>query len=293
MTISGRDERRHPPGPELSFNEWWSLDYARDDGFGGFVRLALYPNAGVAWFWAYVVTPDAPGPIAVRDHEVPLPRGDALEVRADGLWSEATCETPLEHWTYGLEAFGVRLDVPGDGYRGEIGERMPVGLDLEWELRATPHAEVDRYEQAGSVHGEVLIGRERIDFDGSGTRAHGWGVAEPWVSGSVRASFQSGDAFALGVAPPNGYLWRGGTTAATLQGVSAEARTGIDGIPTAARFIVEGEFDVEVDVLAAAAIPLSDSLRLPRALCRFQLDDGATSGVGWAEWAQAGPAASR
>ena len=35
-----------------------------------------------------------------------------LEVRADGLWGELMCETPLEHWSYGLEAFGVALDDP-------------------------------------------------------------------------------------------------------------------------------------------------------------------------------------
>jgi hypothetical protein len=177
--LEPRDERRHEPGAERAWTEWWSLDYARDDGFGGFVRCALFPNAKVAWFWAYVVVPGRPGPIVVRDHEVPLPRGDALELRAEGLWTEATCETPFEHWSYGLEAFAVHLDDPDDAYHGEIGERMPLGYDLEWEVDAPRVAQPDRYAQDGIVHGEVLYGRERIPFHGRGVRSHGWGT-DPW-----------------------------------------------------------------------------------------------------------------
>jgi hypothetical protein len=179
VTLEPRDERRHQPGPEPAWSEWWALDYARDDGFGGFVRCALFPNAKRAWFWAYVVVPGFAGPIVVRDHEVTLPRGDVLELRAEGLWTEATCETPFEHWSYGLEAFAVLLDDPDDAYRGEIGERLPLGFDLEWEVDAPRVAQRDRYHQDGIVHGEVLYGRERVAFAGRGRRAHGWGT-EPW-----------------------------------------------------------------------------------------------------------------
>ncbi len=56
---------------------------------------------------------------------------------------------------------------------------------------------------------------------------------------------------------------------------------------TPPRLVVTDAFDVAVDVLATAPVPLGAGLRLPRALCRFELDDGATSGVGWAEWVQA------
>src|SRR3954447_21508889 len=136
--LAPADERRHAPGPAASWTEWWALDFARDDGFGGFLRAALYPNRRAAWYWAYVVTPESGGPIVVRDHEVSLPRNENLELRAEGLWADNTCETPFEHWTYGLEAFGVRLDDPADALAGEIGERLPVGWDLEWELLAPP-----------------------------------------------------------------------------------------------------------------------------------------------------------
>ena len=102
----------------------------------------------------------------MRDHEVPLPRA-GLEIRADGLWAELICETPDEHWSFGLEAFGLRLDDPADALApgGEIGERLPVGLDLEWETDLTDGT-------AGTVRGEVLVGSGRIEFEGPG-RLHG------------------------------------------------------------------------------------------------------------------------
>jgi hypothetical protein len=287
------DERRHRPGEARSWCEWWCLDFARDDGFGGFVRLALYPNTKVAWYWAYLVTPDDPGPIVVRDHEVALPRTDALEVRADGLWSENTCETPFEHWTYGLEAFGVRLDDPADAFRGEIGERLPVGFDLEWEVLAPRFDESSaRYEQAGVVHGEVLIARDRIALDTTGVRTHGWGDGT-WSAGSYRASFQHADSFAMGITPGGGYIWRGGTGLEALQQVSAETHMGDHGVPVAARFVVDDTTEVAVDVLRLAPVPLEgnegDATQLVRSLCRFDVGDRAVA-TGWAEWASAEPA---
>ena len=111
------------------------------------------------------------GLVVVRDHEVPLPRRSSpdLEVRAEALWAELVCETPGEHWGIGLEAFGVVLDDPWDALRGELGTRVPVGLDLEWETsrRRTARGGV-REHQFGRVHGEILVGPERIPFDATG-----------------------------------------------------------------------------------------------------------------------------
>jgi hypothetical protein len=94
--------------------------------------------------------------VLVDDDDVPLPKGALLEVRADGLWAELVCETPGEHWGFGLEAFGLRYDDPAEALVSDRAERVPVGLDLEWE---TPD----------HVIGEILVGRERIAFDGTGT----------------------------------------------------------------------------------------------------------------------------
>jgi hypothetical protein len=148
--------------------QWTGLDFADERGAtAGFVRLAVPApgDGGPAWFWAYLVVPGV-GLVVVRDHEVPPPRRGAdeggLEIRADGLWAELTCEVADEHWTFGLEAFGVVLDdplhAPVDAFGGEIGERVAVGYDLEWE---TPR----------HVHGEVLVGRARFGVDGGGVLA--------------------------------------------------------------------------------------------------------------------------
>src|SRR5690349_4769959 len=111
----------------------WRFAAAHPDGTGVLVRLAL-PAHGAAWYWAYLFVPGV-GLVVVRDHEVPAPRPGApdLEIRADSLWAELVCETPGEHWGLGLEAFGVVLDDPWDALQGELGRRVPVGFDLEWE----------------------------------------------------------------------------------------------------------------------------------------------------------------
>jgi hypothetical protein len=179
------NEGRHDAGESPWWHEWWHLDFAQPDGPAGFARLTLWPNERVAWFWAYVVLPGQPGPFVVRDHEVTPPRGTLLEVRADGLWAECTCETAFEHWTYGLEAFAVRLDDPFDALRGEIGERLPMGYDLEWEVHddaAEPVPVPGGYAQAGTVRGEVLVGRDRHELDGQGVRSHVWSSDDPWAA---------------------------------------------------------------------------------------------------------------
>jgi hypothetical protein len=94
--------------------------------------------------------------VLVADDDVALPRGALLEVRAEGLWAELVCETRGEHWGFGLEAFGLRYDDPAEALVSDRAERVPVGLDLEWE---TPD----------HVVGELLVGRDRIPVDATGT----------------------------------------------------------------------------------------------------------------------------
>ena len=154
----------------------WLVEFATGDGPAGFVRLDLRAGERYAWYWAYLVNiEDVGGVIVVRDHEVPRPR-QGLELRAEGLWAELGCETPGEHWTFGLEAFGVRLDDPRDALRagGEIGDRVAVGLDLEWEA-------------PDIVHGDVLVGRGRWPVDGRGRFVPGHRLRDEIVAGEPRA----------------------------------------------------------------------------------------------------------
>ena len=111
-----------------------------------------------ASYWVALDLGEA-GFVAIRHDHVSRPRAGALlEVRADGLWAELVCEVPDEHWTFGLEAFGLRLDDRDEALTADVGERVPVGFDLEWD--------------EGQVLGEILLGRSRIPFDGTGTFEH-------------------------------------------------------------------------------------------------------------------------
>ena len=126
------------------------LEFAAADVVGH-VELEI-PSTGRARY-ELVVSGAAVGPgfVVVRDPDLAPPRGRVLELRGDGIWTELTEETVDEHWSFGLEAFGLRVDDPAE----EIGERIAVGYDLEWEA-------VDR------VQGDLLLGRETVAIDARG-----------------------------------------------------------------------------------------------------------------------------
>jgi hypothetical protein len=131
--------------------ERYELSFAAP-ALNGAVMLDLFDDH--AAYWMYVdLAPD--GFVAIRHDRVALPRGPLLQVRADGLWAEFVCEVPGEHWTFGLEAFGLLLDDRDEARTAEVGERTPVGFDLEWD--------------EGRVIGEVLVGQSRLAVDGRGT----------------------------------------------------------------------------------------------------------------------------
>jgi hypothetical protein len=132
----------------------YRLELADDAGIRGHIELEI-PAEGRARFDAMLSLPGI-GAVVVRDDDVAPPRGRLLEVRAEGLWAELVCEVAGEHWGFGLEAFGLRFDDEDEALASDVGDRVPVGYDLEWELG-------DR------VHGEILVGRARIPFDGSGS----------------------------------------------------------------------------------------------------------------------------
>jgi hypothetical protein len=213
----------------------------------------LLPNQGLAWWWTSLLTPRL---VAVRDHDVPLPRA-GLEVRADGLWGELVCETALEHWSIGLEAFGIAYDDPADAWGDEWGERLPVGLDLEWEATAgaagvgpagpAPEGDGVAYAHPGTVHGEILVGPNRIEFSGTGFRSRASGVLDWWSGGPHRRTVWVG---------PDG-LAHGSDAPARCGGVVGRA-----------------------PVLVTA--PGRPPVRLERTLGRFG-DGSAPDSLGWAE----------
>ena len=116
--------------------------------------------SGVATFDALFDLGAEHGVVAVRDDDVAAPRSRLVEVRADGLWAEVVREAD-DHWGFGLEAFGLRFATIDEARTSDVGERVPVGYDLEWDR--------------GRVVGEILVGRARIPVDTAGQ--------VQWVSG--------------------------------------------------------------------------------------------------------------
>ena len=196
---------------EAVLSESWGFEWGEHDGTGGFVRLALHREKRIAWFWAYLFRPGV-GPVVVRDHDVTLPRGAALEIRAEALWSELVCETPGEHWSIGLEAFGVALDEADDALRGEIGTRIALGFDFEWETSGAPftttRAGIAYEEQPGVVYGEVLLGRDRIPLETVGRFEHTTGAAAARDTAS-RATIAWDDGSWWSVRDGSGPRWEG------------------------------------------------------------------------------------
>jgi hypothetical protein len=193
-------------------DEAWGFEWGEADGTGGLVRLALHREARIAWFWAYLLRPGT-GPVVVRDHDVTPPRGSALEIRAEALWSELVCETPGEHWSIGLEAFGVALDDADDARHGEIGTRIALGFDFEWETTGAPFTtdldDVVYEEQPGVVHGEILLGRDRIPLDTVGRFEH---TTAPTDSGATatRTTVAWDDGSWWSIRDGSGARWEGG-----------------------------------------------------------------------------------
>ena len=138
----------------------WSLAFDDHDGHTGLIELTLPPtdaHPGAPCSFHATVTVPGVGVVAVHDDDVPAPRvAGSLEIRAEGLWAEFLCETPGEHWSFGLEAFGLRFDTAEEAATSAVGDRIAVGYDLEWE---TPD----------HVRGDLLVARATIPLDAHGT----------------------------------------------------------------------------------------------------------------------------
>lgn len=160
--------------------ESWGFEFGSAETSGR-VRLTLDATRRRTGFVCDLTDP-ALGRVVVADESLPMPRpGAGLEIRGEGLWVWLSCEVPFQHWSLGMEAFGLIVDpepvIEGPGWEGLLGERVPVGFDLEWELRGPPEflAEGMGYTQPGVVVGVILVARERLDVDAPSVRDHWWG----------------------------------------------------------------------------------------------------------------------
>jgi hypothetical protein len=177
------DELHHlaTAGRGPAWFETFALEFAAADAsLAGYLAVTLRPSEARAWFWA-CVTGVGRSLVAVVEPDAPLPRRTPLELRASGLWLDVECETPFDHVSVGLEAFGLAFDDPDDAIGSGRGSRVPVGFDLEWETSAAvAWRGSDAYSMACRVTGEILIGEERHEIDATGARSHCWGDDAWW-----------------------------------------------------------------------------------------------------------------
>jgi hypothetical protein len=124
--------------------------------------------------------------LTIVEPALALPRG--LELRGPGLWLDLQYLVPFDHVTLGVEAFATGLDDPAEALGRAYGDRVPLGLDLEWDTEGPPQEPsgqaggVPGYELAGRAHGEILIGAERLEIDAIGARRHLFGDTVPWAA---------------------------------------------------------------------------------------------------------------
>lgn len=296
------DELRHPPDDNPLWNESYYLDwFDREGSIGGYVRVGFYPNLGVVWYWACLVGCDRPL-VTVVSHEVALPAGaQSLELRADGIWADHNVETPLQHMTCNLEAFGLEVDDPADMYHDPRGRRVPFGFELDWETDRAAYLWppiTPRYEIPCRVHGRVMVGAEEIEVDGWGQRDHSWGAARDWWTNQwcwSAGRLDDGTRWhsASGFFPGNDWgvayvLGSSDTEFSEFDEIPVRAELGREGLIDRARLTI-GDLDLSVEPLAWAPVLLAHpdgrEARFPRALARFTATDGRT-GTGWIEWNQ-------
>lgn len=136
-------------------------------------RVAIDPSG--AHFHAAVLSKTA-RPIVLAEDEIAHP-GRRWELRSSGLWADHNCETEMEHWSYGLEAFALALDDPDQLVREGVGDRVPIGWELEFEsaTEALSITGAVGYSQFGTLHGLLLTKDGEATFEGAAVRQHWWG----------------------------------------------------------------------------------------------------------------------
>ncbi|MGY6502828.1 MAG: hypothetical protein ACXIVQ_18265 [Acidimicrobiales bacterium] len=181
MRVGTRDEGPHPAGSSSAWTETWSFRVAAEDGsIAVAVTVVRSPAERRVGYWCAVLGRDRTS-TAVLEHDIVAPRDDRLELRGSGIWADHVCETPFDHWSVGLEAFGLAFEDPADAVGSGRGTPVAMGLDLEWEDHGDPvdlseAAIDDGYGCTGFAHGDLLLDDRTIALSGPGQRMHRWGT---------------------------------------------------------------------------------------------------------------------
>jgi len=297
--LTEQDEGRHLAGSDELWGESWYHDFAAADGsYGGYVRLGLYPNLGVVWYWLHLVRRGEPL-VLIRDHAAPCPAPDApLDVAGERFGASWRCTEPLRTWHITTEGTGTALADPSAAFHGEEGPDVPVRIDLEWQGAAPvfPYTETTRYEQAAWVEGEMVVGDQRLEVRCPGERDHSWGRRDWWSFPWLWTAGRLDDG-----------TWFHGVRSLVTGAGASNFQTGfvidpdmtlhrvehIDFTPQldAEKLLVRGDLrlgDLPLDVRAQLQAPVllvspeGAESRFPRALSHFATPDGR-AGSGWTE----------
>lgn len=141
-------------------------------------QVSVHPASGAASFQAAVVEPGR-RPVVITESDLRIP-GRGWELRGSGLWADHLVETPYRHWSYGLEAFALAIDDPWELMAAGLGERIALGWELEFECEQDPERlGPSGYQQLGTAHGLLLLGRRQLEIEGPACRSHRWGAPAP------------------------------------------------------------------------------------------------------------------
>jgi hypothetical protein len=297
LTPAAGDEGPHAPTDEPLWNESWYFDFADpEQGFGGWIRLGLYPNQRTAWINALLCGPDMPT-VALNDFEALLP-DDPGAVRTDAIDLALEATEPLRTYRVKVRGRGDAHDDPAALLRGEGGRPVELTMDLVWTTAGTPYQYriTPRYEIPCTVSGAVVVDGAELVVDGvAGQRDHSWGVRDWWAMDWVWSALHLDDGTHIhGVdiripgAPPIGigYLQVPGQPLAEVQAVTARETFGDNDLPQATTLDV-GELTATIDIRGHAPVLLTAPdgriSHFPRAWAAVTTEDGRT-GVGWVEW---------
>lgn len=151
---------------------------------------------------------DSSRPIVIAADGIVAPAA-GWELRTSGLWADHNCETPFEHWSYGLEAFALAVDDRAELLERGYGERTPLGWELDFEAEAEPAA-IDEaatgltgYSQSGLLHGIVQLAHGEIEVEGTAIRWRWWGTGHADRSAVLGAPTSR----AVALPTPEGVWW--------------------------------------------------------------------------------------
>ncbi|MGZ6780234.1 MAG: DUF7064 domain-containing protein, partial [Mycobacterium sp.] len=296
---AAEDEGAHEAGDEPLWSESWYADFA-DEGqaVGGWFRLGLIPNQGIAWVNALVCGPDMPT-IAMNDFAAPLP-DDAAELRTDDIDLTHTATDPLQTYRVRLRGSGQAYEDPSGLLRDEHGRPVELTMDLTWTTAGTPYQYriTPRYEIPCTVSGTVTVdGRTFIIAAVPGQRDHSWGVRDWWGMDWVWSALHLHDGTHLhGVdiripgAPPIGigYIQPPDGPLVELQSVTARAGFADNALPVTTELELKpGDIIVSTQIKGHAPVLLTSPdgrvSHFPRAWATVTTADGRT-GIGWLEW---------